>query len=181
MSDLLSTVQTTIDTSAVGPYLEERTSAIRDAIAQRMGAVTTMLMAKIKNDKLSGQLLNQRSSKLYNSVRVDDVQVTDAEIGGGVLAGGGPVNYARALEYGSKPHLIVAKNKKALAFQGSAQNAYAPWGGSFSAKSDTLDIIVKSVKHPGTREYAFMRGTLTEYSDTIKAEFQDAASEAAKA
>lgn len=163
MSDLLSSVEVTIDTSAVGPYLQERTTAIRVALAEKMTAVSTMLQSKIVGDKLSGQLLNRRSGKLSDSVRVEAVVATETEIDGGVTAGGGPVNYAAALEDGAKAHVIMPKNAKALAFM-----------------IDGKQIFAMRVNHPGNRAYSYMKGTLTENADTIRGEFQDAASEAAQ-
>lgn len=53
------------------------------------------------------------------------------------------LDYGEYVEYGTNPHIIQAKNKKALAFQK---------GG------DT--IIVKRVNHPGTRPNPFIRTTL---------------------
>jgi hypothetical protein len=45
---------------------------------------------------------------------------------------------------------------------------------------DGKQIFAMRVNHPGTKEYAFMRGTLAENEDVITAEFQDAAREAAE-
>lgn len=160
---LPSSVEVTIDTSAVGPYLQDKSGAIRAALVEKMTAVSTMLQSKIVGEKLSGQLLNRRTGKLSDSVRIEGVTVTDTEIDGGVTAGGGPVTYAAALEYGSKPHIIVPVKARALAFM-----------------IDGKQIFAMRVNHPGTKEYAFMRGTLAENEDVITAEFQDAAREAAE-
>lgn len=51
------------------------------------------------------------------------------------------VKYARAIEEGSKPHIIRAKNKK-----------YLYWNGASHP--------VKQVNHPGTRAYPFMQPAL---------------------
>jgi hypothetical protein len=155
-------VDVTIDTSAVGPYLESKTNAIREALIARMTAVDTMLQSKIVG-KLSGELLQQRTGKLSSSVRIVETTASATEIAGGVTAGGGPVNYAAALEYGAKAHIIQAINVKALAFM---------WQGR--------QVFFKSVNHPGNEAYAYMRGTLDENSENIQAEFQDAADEAAR-
>jgi hypothetical protein len=153
-----------IDTSAVGPYFAYKGYEIRAALAEKMMAVSTMLQSKIVGDKLSGQLLNRRTGKLSDSVRVVEVSQSTDTIEGGVTAGGGVVDYARSLEYGSQAHDIVPRTKQALAFM-----------------IDGKMIFAKRVHHPGTRAYAFMRGTLDEYAATIQAEFQSAAKEAAEA
>lgn len=156
-------VSVTIDTNAVGPFLESKTGAIRKALADRMDYTTAMLQMKIVNDKLNGQMLNRRTSHLANSVRPTDTVVTADEIAGGVEAGGRGAPYARPLEYGSGAHVIEAVNAKALRFV-----------------VDGKVIFRRRVMHPGTRAYAFMRGTLDENSGLIQEGFQESASEAAQ-
>lgn len=50
------------------------------------------------------------------------------------------VPYAKAVEYGSPPHIIVPKVKKALAFEIGGEK-----------------VVVKKVKHPGNPPQPFMR------------------------
>jgi len=52
------------------------------------------------------------------------------------------VDYASDVEFGTKPHVIVPKNKKAL-----------HW------KSGGKDVFAKKVNHPGTRPQPFIRNT----------------------
>jgi hypothetical protein len=171
-------VAVTIDTNAVGPMLESKTDAIMQALATKMDFTTARLQQVIVDDKLQGQLLNHRLGHLSNSVRPTETVATADEISGGVVAGGTGAPYARALEYGSRAHLIRAVNAKALQFEVSGASDYSPWGGLFS-KSDSGMIYVKQVMHPGTRAYAFMRGTLDEQAQEIQAGFQQAAAEGA--
>lgn len=51
-----------------------------------------------------------------------------------------PVKYAAAVHDGSKAHIIRARKKKALAFKYKGQN-----------------VVVKSVRHPGTAGRPFLR------------------------
>ncbi len=53
------------------------------------------------------------------------------------------VDYAMFVEFGTPPHTISPKDKKALKFKKGKKN-----------------IIVKKVKHPGTRPNPFIRNTL---------------------
>ena len=55
------------------------------------------------------------------------------------------LEYGKYVEFGSNPHIIRPKNKKALKFQ---------IGGE--------DVIVKEVKHPGVRPTYFVRNTIRE-------------------
>lgn len=149
-------VGVTIDTNMVGPFLESKMGGIRAALSQKMDYWDARLQQIIVNDKLQGQLLKHRTGKLGDSVRAQETIVTPEEISGGVTAGGGPVDYARPLEYGAKAHLIEAVNAKALHFF-----------------IDGKEFFRKSVMHPGVRAYAFMRGTLDEQSVQIQSDFQE--------
>ena len=71
---------------------------------------------------------------------------------------GAPLKYAKNVEFGTPPHTIKPKNKKALAWKGAKHP-------------------VKSVKHPGTRPQPFLRPAvhrgLTQYLlKNIKAEMK---------
>lgn len=60
-------------------------------------------------------------------------------------------DYGLILEDGSKPHDIVAKNKKALFWTGARHP-------------------VKKVRHPGTRAYPIVGSTMEKHADTIVGE-----------
>ena len=53
------------------------------------------------------------------------------------------VEYGKEVEFGTNPHVIVPNTKKALAF-GKGENR----------------VVVKSVRHPGTRPNPFIRTSL---------------------
>lgn len=150
-------VGVTVDASSVGPYLENKTNAIRAILTQRADYWALRLQMIIVNEKLQGQLLKHRTGKLGDSVRTVPTEVTPDEITAGVTAGGGVVDYARSLEFGSQAHEIVAVNALALHFV-----------------IDGKDIFRKRVMHPGTRAYAYMRGTLDENAADMIADIQDA-------
>ena len=62
---------------------------------------------------------------------------------GGWVEVSNTVPYASAIEYGTQPHLIVAKNKKVLANKRTGQ------------------FFGKTVHHPGTRPYPMLRPAIT--------------------
>lgn len=71
----------------------------------------------IVRDKLSGQVLNQRSGKLAGSIRVVLATFDGDTISAGVEGAGGPAWYGRLFELtGSAAHDIVPVRAKALAF-----------------------------------------------------------------
>ncbi len=55
------------------------------------------------------------------------------------------VNYGKFIEFGTPPHTISPKSKKALAFKIGGDN-----------------VVVKKVKHPGTRPNPFIRKVLNQ-------------------
>ena len=57
------------------------------------------------------------------------------------------VDYAGAVERGTKPHIIKPKKKKALAFKP---------GGGFRFWDESGRVVLKSVKHPGTSPQPFL-------------------------
>ncbi|MCX5888064.1 MAG: hypothetical protein NTY36_01265 [Deltaproteobacteria bacterium] len=65
-----------------------------------------------------------------------------------------PVPYGETVEKGSKPHLILPRNKKALAFMPFANFNLAEAGGQGT------EVVVKAVHHPGTKGTHFVEKTL---------------------
>jgi hypothetical protein len=150
-----------IDTSEIGPFLEEKYDEIEKALANKLNAIDYALIDNIVGGKLSGNPVKSHTSKLAGSVRALPVVNDGSSLTGTVEAGGGAALYARYLEDGTAPHRIAAKNKKALAFMVDGKQAFA-----------------KYVNHPGTRAYKFMAGTLTENQRAIFEQLQAAANEA---
>ena len=77
--------------------------------------------------------------------------------------------YAAAVEFGTKPHEIRPRNKKALAFQspggynnesGKALYLNKKSGKLQKSKTKNTAIVVKIVHHPGTQGIPFLRGAM---------------------
>jgi hypothetical protein len=62
-------------------------------------------------------------------------------------------NYASAMEFGTKPHEIRPKVKKALAFKP---------GAGFRFWDESGRVVVKSVKHPGTKAQPYLTPAVEE-------------------
>ena len=76
------------------------------------------------------------------------------------------VDYASDVEFGTKPHKIVAKNGKALRFVAQAGSRLtdrralfvsSKTGRLITAQKNARAVYVKSVNHPGTKAQPFMR------------------------
>lgn len=60
-------------------------------------------------------------------------------------------NYARHMEYGTKPHMIYPREKQALHFYVGGEGVFA-----------------SSVKHPGTQAFAFVRTTAQNWPQIVE-------------
>lgn len=138
------------------------------AIARAMDKTNDGTVNAIKK-KISGPLLRVRSGKLRNSIdRTDAVLLTDARgaqvrssVGSNVrFRGAQGLAYAAPLEFGSRPHVIRAKNGKALRFV---------IGGKI--------LFRQSVNHPGNKPYAYISGTVLERTKRYSTDINTAAFE----
>jgi hypothetical protein len=168
----------TIDTSAVGPFLESKTGAILKALAEKMDYTTLMLIEKIDNEKLEGQVLKHRTGKLQRSVRQGQelAVVTADSVTGGVTGGGGPAWYGRLHEY--EGTYEAYRGRRVALGSRSARRMLIRKAGKYGE-----DFVTHVQSKPYTihfPERSFMRSTLTEEDDNIRGGFQDAATEAAR-
>jgi len=138
-------------------------AALQAALAAKADELAAALADLVKNDKLSGGVLNTRSGALGDSIAAS--VTADAD---GVLASvgsEGDVKYAAIQEYGGKTsaHEILPAKGNVLAFVvGDAQH------------------FARRVEHPGSAipERSYLRSALDDMKDEIVAALADAASEA---
>ena len=138
-------------------------AALQAALAAKADELAAALADLVKNDKLSGGVLNTRSGALGNSIAAS--VTADAD---GVLASvgsEGDVKYAAIQEYGGKTsaHEILPAKGNVLAFVvGDAQH------------------FARRVEHPGSAipERSYLRSALDDMKDEIVAALAGAASEA---
>lgn len=123
--------------------LQRAGSTAHQAIYKLVNELGLRLLAHVKADKLSDQVLHVRTGRLRRSI---NLQMTDN--GSEVIASVGTnVVYARIHEFGGKtsPHVIEAKNGKALRFESNGMVYYR-----------------QRVNHPGSKmpERSFLRSSL---------------------
>lgn len=159
----MASVSYTVDSGAVQAALEGKANQIIAALVQRTQAIDEALQAKITGQKLSGQVLNQRTGKTINSIRTLPVTNDGATIEGGVQGGGGPAYYFKFQNYGTAgPYEIRPLDPKGvLAFMINGKMAFA-----------------KRVMHPGLPARNVMESTLEESQVGIISSLQSAVSEA---
>jgi len=122
------------------------------ALADKATALADALADKVRNDKLSGQVLNVVSGDLRASI------VSDAGVDGqgviGSVGVAGDVKYAAIQEYGGKTaaHEILPSKAEALAFMAGGALRFA-----------------RRVEHPGSTipERSYLRSSLEDMTDEI--------------
>jgi HK97 gp10 family phage protein len=145
------------DPNKVPQYILRKFPEIQGACRLSMGRLVLALTRKIKEEKLSGQVLKNRTGTLRRSI-TPSVSGTDTVAVGTV---GTNIEYARIHEFGGRTaaHEILPKRGKALAFN---------WKGK--------DVVFAKVNHPGSQmpERSFMRTALNEMKPEILEEFHNA-------
>lgn len=123
-----------------GPELERRLGAIAD---------TRRLLGRIALDGVAEakRLVPRRTGNLGRTIRLGRVDARSAE----VLAGGQRnVGYAAAVEFGSRPHVILPRRARVLAWGGSRT-----LGGRLRSGSRPTHFA-RRVNHPGTRPKPYL-------------------------
>lgn len=149
------------DPNRVPEYIRSKFPAIQGACQVSMARLVIALTAKIMKDKLSGQVLKNRTGTLRRSISPSVFSSGTAVVG----KVGTNVEYASIHEFGGRTpaHDIFPKRGRALAFN---------WKGK--------DVVFSKVHHLGSvfPERSFMRTALNEMKPEILAEFEHAIMEA---
>lgn len=178
---------TLVGDDKVRTWLRTRYPLIEQGLQTAMARIVIKLARKIKEEKLSGQVLKNRTGTLRRSIS-PDVQQSPGVIKGTVSTN---VVYAAIHEFGgtTKPHVIMPKHAKALAWlrgggEGmdfSDRSTFKQSGGWTTKGGQRLGAegalqFARIVHHPGSRIPArpFMRPSLEEMADEIRSEFSDA-------
>jgi phage gpG-like protein len=145
------------DPNKVPRYILSKFPQIQGAVRVSMARLVLKLASKIKGEKLSGQVLRNKTGTLRRSIS-PSVSGSETFAEGKVSTN---IEYARIHEYGGRtpPHVILPKRGRALAFS---------WKGQ--------DVFFAKVNHPGSAmpERSFMRTALEEMKPEILEEFNNA-------
>lgn len=157
-------------------YLATKADRIIAALRAETKAATQELISYINNEKLSGQVLNQRTGNLKRS------SFTEYEEVGTMLEGtagyGRTVPYAAIHNYGGKIE-VPAVEGKLMVFQGSTN--YQAWGGIFESVAQSKALIFTTHHRAFTVNMParnYLESSLAEEEPKIMAEYQAAVDEA---
>jgi len=138
--------------------LEAMPGHMRDGLARAVARLGLELQKKVQDEKLSGQVLHQRTGALARSIDTE-VSQTESTVSASVGTG---VRYARFHEYGvAHPWLIQARTARALRFE---------VGGRV--------IFRRYVRHPPLPERSFLRSALKDMQPKIEEGLRAAVAEA---
>ena len=120
---------------------------IKAALRESMNDELKALRDYVIETKLSGQMLNRRTGKLQESVKVSPARIEGNEIlVGSVTAGGETAPYARIFQNrSSRPYDILPAQKRALSFI-----------------LNGVPVVYSKVRHPGAKYAPFLRLSLRE-------------------
>jgi hypothetical protein len=124
--------------------LQRRFAAISSGQATRklMGELGLLAVAEAKS------LVPRKTGNLGRTIRVDRVTADSVTITAGGRRG---IGYAKPVEYGTRAHTIVPRNKKVLAWGGSRRLSGSLRSGA------KAQFFAKRVRHPGTRAKPYLR------------------------
>ena len=135
---------------------------LRSDLAAKAEALAAALVDKVRNEKLSGHVLNARSGALRDSI-VSEVSIDSDGVTASVGSVG--VKYAAIQEYGGKTsaHEILPSKASALAFVAGGALHFA-----------------RRVEHPGSQmpERSYLRSSLAEMMAEIAAAFAESPDDA---
>ena len=137
-------------------------AALTAALSAKAAELAAALADMVKNNKLSGAVLNTLSGALRNSIAASVSADADSMVAS--VASEGDVKYAAIQEYGGKTsaHEILPVKAEALAFvMGGAQ------------------LFARRVEHPGSLipERSYLRSSLDDMRGEIVAALAEAATE----
>ena len=123
-------------------------SRVPNVVRARMLLEMSKTAEFIRAEKLSGQLVKNRTGTLRRSIH------PDAEASGSTITGivGTNVEYAKYLERGTAAHEITPKSAKVLAFKKGGEMVFA-----------------RHVNHPGIQARRFLAGSIEERTSAIVA------------
>jgi phage gpG-like protein len=130
---------------------------LQKVIGDTTKSLALQLLRMVKEEKLSGQVLKNRTGTLRRSINLRVLE-SGTSTTGEVFTN---LEYARINEYGgvTKPHVIRPRNGKALRFMMGGKAVFA-----------------KEVNHPGSKmpERSFLRSALSDMRPTIQRQYEEA-------
>lgn len=156
---MVDTIEFTVHADEFEDYLEHKGELIIAALRGEVNAQTVNLLSFIKDDKLSGQLLNQRSGNLKNS-GFTAVEETPETITGTVNFGV-TVPYARIHNYGGTIN-VPEVTDKLMVFQREGITVFTRKHKAFTVTMPARNYMESSLEEKQPEILGALQGAVDE-------------------
>jgi len=155
----------------VPAQIRAATPVIVAALAERLTLWMLRLQQKIQGEKLSGQVLQHRSGRLYGSIIEQPTEQVGLQLIGSVTGAGGPAWYGQLHETGGTFHVKEYVRHIAFNQKGEVIRMLTKAGTVRKAVATTKEQIVHAhdVTFP---ERSFMSSSLAEIAEEMVADLQ---------
>ncbi len=132
--------------------LESALVRLESAVDSRMRMALQQVAGEVADHAKEHHEYQDRTGRLTQSIRAEEVQGSFSDgFRVNMIAGGLRVSYASHVEFGTRPHVIEPRRRKALRFIQNGETRFA-----------------RRVRHPGTRAYHFMTNALAAKTERLE-------------
>lgn len=156
---MVGTIEFTVDSSQVEALLDKKAEIIIASLRSELTAQTTNLLSYVKDEKLSGQVLNQRSGNLKNSGFTSFEETADTMVGN--VSFGATVPYAAIHEYGGEIN-IPEVSGKLMVFERDGQTIFTRRHRAFTVRMPARSYLEPSLEEEGPTIIAGLQGAVDE-------------------
>lgn len=155
-----------VDDTAVRARLNSMPQKIHEKLRNAVDKLSILLQNKVRNDKLSGQVLKFHTHNLQQSIQ-REVTDTSSAVTGSVFSNSSLVSYAAIHEFGGviSAHEVLASKAQALAFLWQGKQMFLK------------KVMIPDVTMP---ERSFMRSAFDEMKPEIIEDLKTAVGEGTK-
>lgn len=150
-------IEFTVDASQVEQYLASKGQIIIAALRDELTAETVNLLSYIKDDKLSGQILNQRTGNLKNSGFTEVVETPDTMTGN--VSFGATVPYAAIHNYGGDID-IPEVTGKLMVFERGGETIFTRSHKAFTVRMPERNYMESSLEEKQPEILAGLQGAV---------------------
>ena len=156
---MVGMIEFTVDASQVEEFLETRGELIVKALRAELTGEMVNLLSYVKDDKLSGQVLSQRSGNLKNSGFSEVTETADTMLG--TVAFGATVPYARIHEYGG-PIDIPEVADKLMVFERNGEAIFTRRHRAFTVQMPARPYLGPSLEEKTPEIMGGLQGAVNE-------------------
>lgn len=156
---MVGLIEFTVDSSQVEGYLERKGELIIAALRGELSDQTINLLSYVKDEKLSGQVLNQRSGNLKNSGFTEMSETAETLLG--TVNFGATVPYARIHEFGGSIN-VPEVTDKLMVFERDGQTIFTRRHRAFTVQMPARPYLGPSLEEKSPQIIGALQGAVNE-------------------